>query len=133
MDTPVRNEPLPTAGAFFESFDGWAQLLKAQALGATEGAGAEPLPAEDSGTAETVPRGEPEAAEALPWRPGRRAAMALLHVVDDGLRVSVLYLILYMFGQGLPSTNGFAHFDARLELIQHFDMCPPPQFSTTPS
>ena len=84
MDTPVRNEPLPTAGAFFESFDGWAQLLKAHALGATEGAGAEPLPADDAGAAEALPPVEPEAAEALPWRPGRRAAMALLHVVDDG-------------------------------------------------
>lgn len=70
MDSPVRNEPLPTAGAFFESFDGWAQLLKAHALCETEGAEAEPLPA-DSGAAEALPSGEPEAAEALPWRPGK--------------------------------------------------------------
>lgn len=83
MDTPVRNEPLPSAGAFFESFDGWAQLLKAHALCATDSAGA-PRPAEDAGVAEALPLGEPEAAEALPWRPGRRSAMALLHVVDDG-------------------------------------------------
>ncbi len=83
MDTPVRNEPLPSAGAFFESFDGWAQLLKAHALCATDSAGA-PRPAEDAGVVEALPPGEPEAAEALPWRPGRRSAMALLHVVDDG-------------------------------------------------
>lgn len=83
MDTPVRNEPLPSAGAFFESFDGWAQLLKAHALCATDSAGA-PRPAEDAGVVEASPPGEPEAAEALPWRPGRRSAMALLHVVDDG-------------------------------------------------
>ena len=83
MDTPVRNEPLPSAGAFFESFDGWAQLLKAHALCATDSAGA-PRPAEDAGVAEALPLGEPEAAEALPWRPGRRSAMALLHVVDVG-------------------------------------------------
>ena len=83
MDTPVRNEPLPSAGAFFESFDGWAQLLKAHALCATDSAGA-PRPAEDAGVAVALPLGEPDAAEALPWRPGRRSAMALLHVVDDG-------------------------------------------------
>ena len=64
MDTPVRNEPLPSAGAFFESFDGWAQLLKAHALCATDSAGA-PRPAEDAGVAEALPLGEPEAAEAF--------------------------------------------------------------------
>ena len=83
MDSPTRQQPPPAAGAFFESFDGWAQLLKAHASPATEAPAAAPLPPAASATnvAEAAPA---DGTEALPWRPGRRPPMALLHVVDDG-------------------------------------------------
>lgn len=85
MDSPARDQPAPVPGAFFESFDGWAQLLKAHAAPAT--GERSPVFTDGAGVtvAEALPSPDPPAAcEAAPWRPGRRPPMALLHVVDDG-------------------------------------------------
>lgn len=88
MDSPVRNQPVPEAGTFFESFDGWAQLLKAHASAVAGNSCPAPVAADGVAlaTAEaTAPSAGPaDEIEALAWRPGRRPPMALLHVVDDG-------------------------------------------------
>jgi pSer/pThr/pTyr-binding forkhead associated (FHA) protein len=88
MDSPVRNQSVPAVGAFFESFDGWAQLLKAHGASVAEGTTPAPVAADviALAMAETPsPFPSPAAEiEALAWRPGRRPPMALLHVVDDG-------------------------------------------------
>ena len=60
----------------FDSFDGWASLLRRAADGAPE-------------SGESVPEAAAHAAafpasEAPPWAPTRRPPIALLHVVDDG-------------------------------------------------
>lgn len=60
----------------FDSFDGWARLLRRAAEGET-GEGAAPEEAPPSGVSLPPP-------EAPPWTPTRRPAAALLHVVDDG-------------------------------------------------
>lgn len=88
MDSPVSNQPAPTAGAFFESFDGWAQLLKAHASAGAADSCPAPIAADGIAfdMAELAPpsAGPADEIEALAWRPGRRPPMALLHVVDDG-------------------------------------------------
>lgn len=53
----------------FDSFDGWARLLRGG-------------PAAPDASGPIADR--PAAAEAIPWSPRRRPPMALLHVVDDG-------------------------------------------------
>ena len=72
-------QPLPADGRsvfespVFDSFDGWARLLRGGAATAE--------------TAETADRAGADAAlgpEAAPWVPRRRLPMALLHVIDDG-------------------------------------------------
>lgn len=73
MESPRDDSPV-TAGTIFESFDGWAQLLKHHA------ASVDSTPATAPAALQTI---APQA-EARPWRPGRRPRMALLHVVDDG-------------------------------------------------
>jgi len=57
----------------FDSFDGWARLLR----GSTEVAAADLR-------AEPAPPSPPPYDEAPPWVPTRRPALTLLHVVDDG-------------------------------------------------
>jgi hypothetical protein len=88
MDSPGRHQPPPAAGTFFESFDGWAQLLKAHGAAANEGPVSALLTVDGEAAALTDPTSPPPAPdvgiEALPWRPGRRPPTALLHVVDDG-------------------------------------------------
>ncbi len=93
MDSPVRHQPPPVAGAFFESFDGLAQLLKAHYATTPEAMATTPeatalAPLAAAGAAQAVAEALPQATvadiEAIPWRPGRRPPMALLHVVDDG-------------------------------------------------
>ena len=88
MDSPLSNQPAPAAGAFFESFDGWAQLLKAHASAVAGDSSPAPVAADGIALAmaEMAPpsAGPADEIEALAWRPGRRPPMALLHVVDDG-------------------------------------------------
>jgi hypothetical protein len=80
MESPARNEHENAAGTFFDSFDGWAQLLKSHAPVP------DPLPENSSATAVAAapPAARPLDVEAQTWRPSRRPPMALLHVVDDG-------------------------------------------------
>lgn len=85
MESPERTESSPTAGAFFESFDGWAQLLKShQTPAAGDPAAGRCPPADSTAVMAAPPPTSTEDAGTVPWRPGRRPPMALLHVVDDG-------------------------------------------------
>lgn len=75
-DEPPSQQAIADARSVFESpmfdsFDGWARLLR----GSAPAAGA-------SGSIAEVPAAGPP--EAAPWVPQRRPPMALLHVVDDG-------------------------------------------------
>jgi len=85
MDSPSGRRS-PSAGAagevgtFFESFDGWAQLIR-QATMAPDAL----VPEETAeATAETDGHEGHDPLPALPWRPTRRPPIGLLHVVDDG-------------------------------------------------
>lgn len=83
-DDPSRSRVGATLfdGPLFDSFDGWARLLRGAAA-PQEGDPAPPAagvgPAVD---ALPVPAADP--AEAPPWAPRRRPPMALLRIVDDG-------------------------------------------------
>lgn len=77
MADPNRDELRQTPATIFESFDGWAQLLRQVAEPAT-GAG-------HSHDDRSVPAREPETADAKVFRPTLRRPMAVVHVVDDGL------------------------------------------------
>jgi len=121
MESASRNHSPPSPGAFFESFDGWAQLLNAKAGPPTDGTTADP----GEGPAEQTPPHAWEAVEALPWRPGRRAAMALLHVVDDGrdsgetirLRDDTLVIGRVVGGARIPHDGFLDRRHARLDRL----------------
>jgi pSer/pThr/pTyr-binding forkhead associated (FHA) protein len=72
---PLRQSP----ATIFESFDGWAQLLR-QAAGSVASSGdGQPQHRASAAVRESEP---PDAA---PFRPTLRRPMAVVHVVDDGL------------------------------------------------
>lgn len=79
MAEPNRDELRQTPATIFESFDGWAQLLRQVAdPGTTAGDGRsvnEPFAAAR----------EQERADARAFRPTVRRPMAVVHIVDDGL------------------------------------------------
>jgi len=101
---PSRPRPGATLfdGPLFDSFDGWARLLRGAAASDAGDSTAPPsttappptadamsapaeavAPAEAEVPAEAVVPAEPPA-EAVPWSPRRRPPMALLRIVDDG-------------------------------------------------
>jgi pSer/pThr/pTyr-binding forkhead associated (FHA) protein len=114
MESPRDDSPV-AAGTIFESFDGWAQLLKNHA------ASVDSLPA----AAPAPPRTIPTEAEARPWRPGRRLPMALLHVVDDGrdtgetirLRDDTLAIGRITGAVSIPHDPSLADHHARLDRL----------------
>ncbi len=81
MDSPSNRAGMPAdhAGTFFDSFDGWAQLIRQTTTEDRDPSigTATPSPFEAADVS-------PLPAEAAPWRPTRRPPMSLLHVVDDG-------------------------------------------------
>lgn len=88
MESPDGDPSRPRPGAtlfdgpLFDSFDGWARLLRGAAA-PQAGDPANPPAAVDPAV-DTLPLPAAAPAEAPPWSPRRRPPMALVRIVDDG-------------------------------------------------
>lgn len=90
MEPPDGDPARPRAGAtlfdgpLFDSFDGWARLLRGTAASEAVDPAAPPADGEPAAAPPAPVAAAEPPAEAPAWSPRRRPPMALLHVVDDG-------------------------------------------------
>lgn len=109
---PAHAERSVFESPMFDSFDGWARLLRATSPAAD---------ARDDGVRD-MPSGVPEA---VPWVPRHRPPMALLHVVDDGrddgetmrIRGDSLVIGRTMGGVSIPHDPALDEAHARIDRL----------------